>query len=1149
MLKKLQLRLALLSLLFGSISLVGQNQDWVSMMQDPEANFFETQQAFYSYANAKRQQLEQDPLALRDQNGKVKIPGYKQFKRWEWFMQPRVSPSGERFDPSTAWKEMEKYKQETGRFMAGNWTFIGPQTTPSGGGNGRCNFIRVHPTTPTTIYVGSPSGGLWTSTNGGANWTTNTDQLNQVIGCTDLAFDPVNPQIMYMATGDGDAGDNYSVGLLKSIDGGATWNTTGLSFNASQTRMMSKVLVDPSNGNTIHVATSGGIYRSTDAGATFTLSQAGSFKDMEFMAGNPSTIFACGTQFYRSSDYGQTWTQITSGLPVATSVSRMAIAVSPADANYLYMIVGLPAPNYGTQGFYRSTNAGTSWTNRSTPNIGNQQWYDLCIAMSPTSRDEVVIGGQTQFLRSTNGGTSWSNNGSGTHVDYHDIVFTGATSYYLSCDGGVYETTNSGGSWTDLGNDLAISQMYGFGQSTTNPNLLIQGWQDNGTNRFNGSWAEVMGGDGMLCFISAFNDNNMWGSQYEGSLNRSTNGGNSWSSAMGGITEVGAWVTPWRESPATANTLYAGFVNMWRSTNGGTSWSVMGSLPGTSTIQAIAIAPSNTQVVWAAKGSILYKTTNGGTSWTAITSLPAGNVSYIACHDTDPNKVWVTYSGYTNTNKVYQTTDQGTTWTNLSGSIPNVPVNCITYHNGTNDGLYIGTDVGVFYKDATTSVWQPFSTGLPNVVVTQLEIFYSGNKIRASTYGRGMWESGFYTAGNYAPVANLGTDKLIDCPGTAIQFTDYSPGQPTSWNWSFPGGSPATSTSQNQLVYYNNPGSYNVTLIVSNSNGTDTLTLTNYITIASSPYAAPTTVGDSICSPGGVVNMSATGTGLGTLRWWNAAGGGSMVSTGPTYSPNIAATTTYYVDEDFPAGSTGAVGPSDNSLGAGSQFTANDIRGLYFDVINPIILNSVIVYSGVAGDRTIEILDPQGNVYIDTTVNIPAAPSGTQVTLDLPIYPGNNYFIKCRGLVDLYRNSSGAVYPYTSPSVNITNSNAGTPGYYYFFYDWQYTDIVCNTSRTPVTAVVYPCSSGLDDLFDNGNFNVYPNPNNGSFDLAFTTTLRDDYTITVYNTLGQVVYEEKANNFVGNYSRKINLASNGNGIYMLKVSNGKKESVKKVAVY
>ena len=168
-------------------------------------------------------------------------------------MAPRVSATGERFAPDAAWKAMEEYKKGINTFAAGNWTSFGPTSVSGLYGAGRLNFIRRHPTNASILYTGSPSGGLWISTNDGGSWTTNTDKLNSVIGCTDVAFDPTNPSIMYMATGDGDAGDNYSVGLLKSTDGAATWNTTGLILSPGNYRQLSKVLVDPSNGNNILV--------------------------------------------------------------------------------------------------------------------------------------------------------------------------------------------------------------------------------------------------------------------------------------------------------------------------------------------------------------------------------------------------------------------------------------------------------------------------------------------------------------------------------------------------------------------------------------------------------------------------------------------------------------------------------------------------------------------------------------------------------------------------------------------------------------------------------------------------------------------------------------------------------------------------------
>lgn len=1106
-------------------------QDWVNKMHDPNTNYFETRDAFNAYYNNY-------VSTYRQVNGTepAKVPGYKIYKRWEWMVAPRVAEDGSRYNPAQAWIESQKYRQQISTFNAGNWTLIGPSTPPSNVGSGRLNFVRVHPTNQDIIFAGSPAGGLWKSDDAGLSWSTNTDQLAQVIGCTDLAIDPNNPDIMYLATGDGDAGDTYTVGVLKTVDGGLTWNTTGLSFFTANYRQMSKILINPSNTSSILVATSGGVYLSTDAAGTFTMVQTGSFKDMEFKPGDPNIVYVAGGEFFRSTDAGQTWSQITNGLPPVANVSRMAIAVTPADPEYVYLIVGLPAPNYGTEGFYKSTNSGVTWTNPTTPALGNQQWYDLCIAVSPTNRDEIMLGGQTDFLKSTNGGNSWNQSGGNTHVDYHDIIYTNGNTAYMANDGGIYVTYNNGATWDDISSGMSIAQMYGFGQSTTNANLIIQGWQDNGTNRFNGfSWTHIYGGDGMLCFIDRTNDQNMWASTQNGGLIRSTNGGGNFSNATTGINEAGAWVTPWIQDPVNANTLYAGFINVWKSTNGAVTWTKISALPSNLNINEIEVSPANNQVIWAAKPAGLYMTSNGGTNWTTLTNVPSGTITGIACSDTDPNKAWITYSGYTNTNKVFQTTDMGATWTNISASIPNIPVNCITYLNNSNDGLYIGTDLGIFYKDATLNVWEPFFNGLPNVIVTQLEVYYPTNKIRASTYGRGIWESDLYVPGSYPPTSAFTVNKRIVCPGSLLQFTDYSTGSPTSWSWTFVGGNPSSSTSQNPAVVYNTAGTYEVILTSTNANGTSTTTQTNYITITPSNSNPPSTTGDERCGPG-TVNLSASGSGLGNLRWWDAPGGGNLLTVGNTYSPFINATTTYYVDEEFPNGTQDFTGEFTNSIGAGTFFTANDIRGLYFDVLQPIILNSVEVYSGSAGDRTIEIIDSQGNTAIDTTIFIPASPNNPiQVNLDLVIYPGTNYFIKCRGNVDLFRNSSGAVYPYTSSLVNITGSNAGSPGYYYFFYNWVYTEVTCNTGRTAVIGAD-TCSLGLNDINVSNQLAITPNPGSGLFDVVFNTATSDAYLIRVTNSLGQVIFEEQTSYMAGTFKKRIDLSKFDSGIYQVSVS-------------
>jgi hypothetical protein len=219
-------------------------------------------------------------------------------------------------------------------------------------------------------------------------------------------------------------------------------------------------------------------------------------------------------------------------------------------------------------------------------------------------------------------------------------------------------------------------------------------------------------------------------------------------------------------------------------------------------------------------------------------------------------------------------------------------------------------------------------------------------------------------------------------------------------------------------------------------------------------------------------------------------------------------------------------------------------------VLQPVIFNTVNVYANSSGNRTIEVIDPQGNTYIDTTIYITANPNNLQaVTLNFPLYPGVGYFIKCRGLVDLWRNDAGAIYPYPSTAINITASNAGSDGYYYFFYNWTYTSFDCNTPRTIVTAMDTCGSVGINDLVSAGSFTIYPNPNNGVFDLSFNIEKTDNYNIQVMNALGEIAYQENLGSFSGKYLRNIDISSFGKGVYMVAITNSKNETIKKVMVY
>ncbi|MEW6469010.1 MAG: PKD domain-containing protein [Bacteroidota bacterium] len=840
--------------LVGALLLLSDSfkaQLWVDMMMDPSVNFYTVQAEFYNY------------WSTRDSSEKGK--GWKAFKRWEEFMAPRVYPTGDRTRVLNAMAEYQQFLQnqpESGpngpNTQAGNWTLIGPiNTVPTFGGSGRVNAVRVDPLVATTFYACTPAGGLWKSTNSGASWTMwNTDGL-AAIGCTDLAIHPTNTQIMYLASGDGDAGDTYSLGVLKSTDGGVTWNTTGLNWAITLGRTISRLLIDPSNPNTVHAATSNGMYRTTDGGTTWTQVQAGNFKDAELQPGTPSVIVAStGTQVYRSTNSGASYTSVYT----VTGANRLALAVTPANNQYVYVLAS-SAANSGFLSFHRSTNGGASFsaiTVSSPSNIlgwasagndaGGQGWYDLALAASPTNANELVAGG-VNIWRTTNGGTSWTLNahwtGSGApyvHADIHDLAYTSGTTVLVGCDGGVFRTTNNGGSWTDLSAGLQIAQMYCLGTSATNANMNISGWQDNGTNRVSsGTWTQVIGGDGMECLIDYTNANIQYGELYYGRIYRTAN---NWSTAATmivnsggtGVNANGNWVTPYIIHPTNNATLLVGKALVYRSTNSGTSWAALGALTGGSgNVVSIAYAPSNTNYIYCAKSNAMFVSSNGGTTFTNITTgLSGGAITDIAVSATDPLRVYVTISGYTAGSKVFMSTNGGSTWTNYSTGLPNLPANTIVYQNATPDGVYVGTDVGVYYRDNTMSSWVNFYTGLPNVIVKELEIQYSSGRIRAATFGRGMWESTLYTSGSSAPIADFTSNYTSGCPGQCFNFTDLSSFTPTSWSWTFTGATPSTSTAQNPTnICYAAAGTYPVTLVATNINGSDTETKTTYITIQS----------------------------------------------------------------------------------------------------------------------------------------------------------------------------------------------------------------------------------------------------------------------------------------------------------------------------
>ncbi|HEV7232409.1 MAG TPA: T9SS type A sorting domain-containing protein [Bacteroidia bacterium] len=1097
-----------LTLLFFACSVQAQN--WKAHMADPSHNFYATQKEFYKDLKQVEKEMRRKNRGTESKAEKAEMeqemPGYELFKRWENFMEPRVYPSGDVRQVTRAWEEYQKYMQQNQvqrtnpGTLSSTWMPVGPFGDPSGGNAGRVNAIRFDPSSSSSLWAATPDGGLWNSTNLGTHWSTLTDQL-AVIGSSDVAFEPGNPQTMYLATGDGDAGDSYSMGVLKSTDGGATWNPTGLSWPVSQRSKIYKLLINPLNKNVLMAASTLGIYRTEDAGVTWALvaSSGTGVSDIEYRPGDTTIVYAVSSDFYKSTDGGKTFSIITSGLPVNSAVDRLAIAVTPANPSYVY-VVGSDANNDGFQGFYQSTDMGTTFTSKATsPNLlgwsaagndtGGQGWYTLSIAASPTDANEVVVGG-VNIWRTTTAGTSWNIFGHWTgqgapyvHADIHDLIYQSGSTIYAGTDGGVFSTSNSGNSWAAINGNMNIAEIYKIGMSKTNPTLIIAGHQDNGTNLYSGGWNQTMGGDGMACFIDWSNDKVMYGEQYSGSFNASTDGGVSWNGITTGLTGNGAWVTPWHQDPATANTIYGGYQQMFKSTNRGTNWAQIGTLPGTSSIVEFAIAPSNAQVMYVIQGKTLIKTINGGTAWTNVTgTLPVASarITDVAVKNNDPNTAWVTFSGYSSGNKVYVTRDGGATWTNFSTGLPNLPTNCIVYWNGTKEGMYAGCDVGIFYRDSTMSSWIAYNTGLPNVSVHDLEIFYPLGKIRAATFGRGLWEADLYNNGTLPPIASFVADKRQVCPGSTVNFTDQSTFVPTSWSWTFQGGTPATSNLQNPSVVYNTAGTYSVTLTSSNANGNNSMTKTVYIQVVAT-VALPLAQDfqNSTFPPANWINYDAANDNITWMRNATTGKGSNACMWYDNYDINATGTRDEFRTPIF------------------NVSTAN--QKLYFDVAYAQYDNT---YSdSLAVLITTDCWATSTTLYVKGGTSLATAPNVT-----------NNIFVPT---ANQWRTDTVSLAPYIGlSSLMVAFQNRGHNGQAIY---------VDNINLTTVIA-------GVANLSDQGQLNIFPNP--------FTDKVRFDFgqsaepkIISVFDILGKKISSVS----VSGTSAEMDLSSLSAGIYLIQV--------------
>lgn len=711
-----------------------------------------------------------------EQENAVAVPEKKNyhFSRWEWYWKRHTDAEGNMVSPLQAVREWYKFYGQNSKTQSkptanqSAWSFQGPDKSPGGySGVGRIQVVAFHPTDTATFWIGSAGGGAWKTTNGGLNWTAINDFF-PVLGISDIDFNPKNPNTIYLCTGDRDASDNSSVGVLKSTNGGITWDTTGFQWKSSDIRYTTSLIINPIDTNSLTLSTSIGIYKSYNGGATWSIVQGGNFKQVIYNPADTSVLYAAGystgtNQIFRSADGGATWNPVTT----FAQNTRIALAVTAANPAIVRAVVA--KPDYGLQGIYNSSDTGKTFiqkfndgTNCSTNILasapaGNkcagQGWYDLSIAINPVDTNKMVVGGVNTWY-SANSGTTWqiANQWTGTlpgikvvHADKHFHLYhpLKPNTLYECNDGGIYNTTNPiGGIWNDLTNGLGITQFYRNAVSDIAP-YVLGGAQDNGTKMVNnGVYSDLTGGDGMDCQTDPADKAVFYTSQQYGELRRTINSGSNFtdiSNNIPGGQPTGNWITPIVVHPMNSSFILAGFKYLYLSQNKGDAWTAI-SPNYNNNIDRIAVSKTNPDYIYLLVNNKVQYTKNFGTNWLSI-SLPTTantDASDITVDPKNAEHFWITFKGY-GTNKVADYTPQDG-WKIRDENLPNIPVNCIEL-DSSNGTAYIGTDFGVYYRDPSMTQWELYNNALPTVEVIDLGINYTTGELWAATYGRGMWKS------------------------------------------------------------------------------------------------------------------------------------------------------------------------------------------------------------------------------------------------------------------------------------------------------------------------------------------------------------------------------------------------------------------------
>lgn len=737
-----------------SFQVSAQSISYKEMMNDTKYNFYEVVDAANSYFDA---------------NGREEGSGWKGFERWRNENESKFFPTGIRTDVDfyqVSKQYQEIYKEQvlkTKNSFANGWNELGPWdannvTSHYSPGIGRIETFWVNPTNTNQLFIGSRSGGFWKSNDGGTTWKNTTDFL-VASGVFSLAVNPFNKNEVLIAVQHG--GNEYTHGIYRSTDAGETWTLSkfepqtlkwgGLGDNEK----IHVIKYHPTIQNTVYVGCTQGFYYSTDNLSTWTKSFTGSPTDIEFHPTKDNVMYVynnSGTDrnyVKISDDYGQSFSN--SQLLTTNGDSKGHLSVTTANPSNVYFA--------STSGVWKSNDEGQSFKYLSNPD-------ESCLGYAVSDIDTVhMVYGYVDAEASDDGGvnftqvTKWAvQDAAYIHADIRTLECENGV-FYVGTDGYFAKSSDWGKTWTILNDGTAVREFYAVGVSQGDVNVHMAGSQDNGTSILNNEgWIEWNGGDGMEALVHPLDRDLMLGSWQYGNRNITTDGGLTRKAVDNPEkgTNGADWEAPLLQDPENHMRVLHFAANVYESLDFGLNWQQIAT-PGIGLIREADISHTNSDVMCIARNSVIMLTEDGGTNWASIRgNLPNYSVTDIAFHPKNDSIILVTYNRYnTDNNKIFISYNRGQTWQNITYNLGSMPLRTVTVDHSDSSYIYVGAEIGIYYKSINSTEWTIYNTNLPNVTVKDLEVHFGSNTLKAASWGRGLFEYTLVGRNNYPSIEQV----------------------------------------------------------------------------------------------------------------------------------------------------------------------------------------------------------------------------------------------------------------------------------------------------------------------------------------------------------------------------------------------------------